>query len=171
MTGAERWFPIVGWEGLYDVSDQGNVWSHPRRRLKKQTLNHGGYPTTGLVLNGKPRSKLVHRLVMEAFVGPCPQGYEVNHIDGDKANCRLTNLEYVTPGDNQRHSYRTGLRERRYAGTHENKLTEQQVIEILQLRGKMRQEDAASLYGISKSMVYLIQSRRRWKLLLDSLAP
>lgn len=59
--------------------------------------------------DGRYFTCLVHRLVLEAFVGPCPPGYETNHGNGQKADNTLANLEYVTPSQNLQHAWDTGL--------------------------------------------------------------
>jgi len=61
-----------------------------------------GYPTVGLSRDGKPHTQHVHRIVAAAFLGPAPSGYQVDHINGDKADARLVNLEYVTQQENLR---------------------------------------------------------------------
>lgn len=115
---AERWLPVAGYEGIYSVSDMGRVRSErsgsntfPGKVLACPVDTHDFYRAVALVGAGKQRKRTVHSLVMAAFAGPCPVGWQVNHIDGDKLNNRLSNLEYVTPGENTRHAIRTGLRD------------------------------------------------------------
>ena len=66
------------------------------------------YRTLTLSKDGKQKRCRVHALVLEAFVGPRPKGYQCNHIDEDKGNNRLDNLEWVTPRQNRMHSYYAG---------------------------------------------------------------
>ena len=101
---AERWLPVPGYEGLYLVSDWGRVRSLPRattsgRILKLQPANKLGHLSVALSRQGVVRRHLVHRLVMEAFVGPCPEGQQVRHWDGNPANNKLSNLLYGTPSE------------------------------------------------------------------------
>lgn len=70
-----------------------------------QYKNSKGYKL--ITINGS--SKLIHRIVCEAFNGPIPEGYVVNHIDGDKANNNIENLEAITQKQNIQHAYNTGL--------------------------------------------------------------
>ena len=111
----ERWRPVVGYEGWYDVSDLGHV-----RRMKsghstwigrilKGTLNNCGYIQVSLCKDGGQRVRRIHQLVAAAFIGPCLDGKEVNHKDGVKPNNVATNLEYVTPSENTLHAVRNGL--------------------------------------------------------------
>jgi hypothetical protein len=101
--------------GHYEVSNLGNV----RRkepgvntqvgRSKKSSKSSNGYMIVGCFADGKRTNVLVHRAVAEAFIGACPDTQQVNHIDGDKTNNRLENLEYVTVSENMTHAIRIGL--------------------------------------------------------------
>lgn len=108
----EEWRPVVGYEGNYEVSDWGRIRSIRRRRvkggLKKTRLNNRGYLVTGLYWMGRERTRHVHALVMEAFVGPRPAGIEVRHLDGDPTNAALTNLAYGTSAENKLDQVRHG---------------------------------------------------------------
>lgn len=104
------WRPVVGYEGLYEVSNTGRVRSlydarHQKYRVKelKPGANRYGYLMVGLHKNGKQKLHTVHSLVMAAFVGPRPEGYDVNHIDECKSNNRVENLEYCTRRENNNH--------------------------------------------------------------------
>lgn len=118
MNEIEIWRPIVGYENLYEVSNTGRVRSlnYMRtgkvRELKPET-NSGGYLYVRLCRDGKVKSRYVHQLVIEAFVGPRPEGYEINHINEDKRNNSVENLEYSTHRDNINH----GTRNERMAAT------------------------------------------------------
>lgn len=108
-----EWRDVVGFEGLYRVSNNGEVVSLPKRGYKKGTMklsvSHYGYHVLNLRKDGKSFCKKVHRLVAEAFI-PNPNGYEVvNHIDGDKTNNNVSNLEWCTQGHNARHAIEIGL--------------------------------------------------------------
>jgi hypothetical protein len=98
----EAWRDVPGYEGLYQVSDCGRVRSfHRGGRVLRVCPNSTGRLGLVLCLNGSQRSFQVHRLVMAAFVGPCPDGMEVCHNDGNHLNNRLENLRYGTRSDNQ----------------------------------------------------------------------
>lgn len=97
---AEQWRDVSGYEGIYQVSDLGRVkriktskGTRAGRMLTRGPLN--GYPSVMLCKNGKPKRYYVHRLVAEAFLGRCPDGYLVHHKDEAPANAHLTNLEYM----------------------------------------------------------------------------
>jgi hypothetical protein len=104
--------PVVGWEGLYLVSDRGDVWSIRAGRLLKQSLSGRPgckYLTVWLARDGRGVRRPVHKLVAEAFIGPCPPGQQVRHGDGIKTHNERSNLSYGTPGDNMRDQVRHGV--------------------------------------------------------------
>jgi hypothetical protein len=113
----ETWLPIPGYEGRYDVSDEGRVrsWLTNRGRdvprILAQAVHPDGYYQVALHKDGKQRTVKVHKLVMLAFVGPLPPGMETRHMDGDSRNNRRANLRYGTPtenaGDRVRHGTAT----------------------------------------------------------------
>lgn len=107
MTAPERWLPVPDYEGLYEVSSYGQVWSAPRATtrggLLKLINGTAGYKWVTLTKNGAQERFQVHRLVMLAFVGPCPEGQETRHLDGNPANNRWapgTEEETIAAGGN-----------------------------------------------------------------------
>lgn len=111
------WKDIPGYEGRYQVSDSGLVRSiiYPQTRIlsatKGEGLTHrnGRYRSVHLRKDGSRQGWLVHRLVMLAFVGPCPEGMEVCHNDGNSHNNHLANLRYDTRSNNVLDNVRAGL--------------------------------------------------------------
>ena len=110
---SETWKTIIDFP-MYSVSNLGRV----RRDIRVKFHGIGGvlrpgisngYPHVMLVRNGAKFGCSVHRLVTEMFLGPAKQGYVVNHKDGDKKNNVATNLEYVTPSENNLHASAIGL--------------------------------------------------------------
>lgn len=101
---SERWADIEGFEGLYQVSDQGNVRSlRTGKNLSTNSKTAGGYVPVQLHKNGKPKRTVIHRLVAAAFVDG--EGPEVNHKNGCKTDNRAENLEWVTRSENVTHAY------------------------------------------------------------------
>ena len=127
----EIWKDIEGYEGIYQVSNLGNVksldrtvkytkWQYKlckvvecKHLVKGKTmipwLNDTGYLVVDLSSKGKTRSYLVHRLVAQAFIDNPENKPEVNHKDGNRQNPEASNLEWVTSSENKIHAYRTGL--------------------------------------------------------------
>lgn len=106
---AEEWLDIPGYEGRYQVSNTGLVRSRKKGgkfRLLSQQTDRDGYLRIALSRDSVSRGMFVHRLVMLAFVGECPPGYEVNHKDCNRADNHVGNLEYVT---HQRNAYLRNL--------------------------------------------------------------
>ena len=110
----EIWKPIPGYEGWYDVSDHGHVRRmKPGKgthvgRLMKEGCDSFGRSAARLTKDGKSRSFLVPRLVLMAFVGPCPDGMECCHADDDNKNNHLSNLRWDTRSANQYDRVRNG---------------------------------------------------------------
>ncbi len=106
------WKGIDGFPG-YEVSDNGAIRSFRQGgngRLLKLQVDKDGYHRIGLFCGGVQKFFYVHRLVMAAFVGPCPNGLQVNHKNGIKTKNCPENLEYVTVSENVLHAFRTGLK-------------------------------------------------------------
>lgn len=104
---------VPGYDGKYRVDTLGRVLSLYKYGTTQRWLRLGfrrGYPSAVLCRNGERRNATVHRLVAEAFLGPCPIGHEVNHINGDKTNGNIENLEYVAHQKNIQHAADTGLK-------------------------------------------------------------
>lgn len=91
---------ISGYEGLYAITDDGQVWSYSKNDFKAQSINQSGYLVVRLYKNNECRMYTVHRLVAEAFI-PNPEGFEViNHKDENKHNNNVGNLEWCTAAYN-----------------------------------------------------------------------
>ena len=112
----EVWKPVKGFEELYDVSSLGAVRSKRTLRDGKplvmaQKTDKYGYKAIKLSCNGKAKHITIHKLVAEAFLYPY-SGEQVNHIDGNKTNNCVNNLEWCTGLENMRHGRRLGLFEK-----------------------------------------------------------
>lgn len=177
---AEIWKPVIGYEAEYEVSNSGKVRSLDtiQRRSNGRTIcnfkikgkilkpyktgRNGGYLTVSI--HGKNHK--VHRLVAEAFI-PNPDNLpQVNHIDGNKNNNTIENLEWVTNLENMRHAFETGLH---LVGenVYNSKLTAEQVKAIREeYTPKTRGKGAKSLakkYGVSDITIRNIIKGRKWK--------
>lgn len=98
----ETFKDIPGYEGLYQVSDYGAVRSlkYGKVRYLKNVKQPNGYEIINLCRDGKPKKFRIHRLVWEAFVGPIPEGMEIDHINTIRDDNRLDNLRVATPKEN-----------------------------------------------------------------------
>lgn len=107
----ETWKQVLNYEDLYLVSNYGNVMSlksrHGKSILLKKCNDKSGYEIVTLCKNGEHKTKSVHRLVMTAFYGN--NKLQVNHIDGNKKNNKLENLEFVTAKQNILHAKVNGF--------------------------------------------------------------
>ena len=121
----EKWIPVPGYEGIYEVSDRGQVRSLDRttagpggfpKRIKgtilAQSTHPNGYKRVNLYKGGKALTRGVHQIVMLGFVGPVPEGMEVCHNDGNPANNSLENLRYDTLSANQQEIVAHGRNEK-----------------------------------------------------------
>lgn len=179
----EYWSDIPNYEGYYQVSNYGNVRSLDRvikektgktqtlkGRVLKQRINPGGYYYIGLGKNGTKATFAIHQLVAQAFI-PNPNNKRiVNHIDGNKLNNSLANLEWSTYSENLEHAYKIGLRRAVRSNevaskNYKRKLTEQQVREIKRLlaAGNLTQKEIATKFSVARSTITEIKSGRRWK--------
>jgi hypothetical protein len=152
----------------YVMSDFGRIYSELSGKLLSPWLNPNGYFKVDLRKNGKSNNKYVHRLVLEAFDRPCPDGKQCNHIDGNKQNNCIANLEWVSRSENMKHAFKMGLKmPTRVKGENHgmSKLTEKRVITIRHLySGKhLIQKEIGELFGISGSLVNTVVLRKTWR--------
>jgi hypothetical protein len=129
----EHWRPIPGYEGYYEVSDQGRVRSVDRlirgrygnlRPAKGRVLTPAftrgtrgsPYPIVSLYRDGVSKNFTVHRAVMLAFIGPCPDGMITRHLNGNSLDSRLSNLAYGTHAENVADSIKHGTYRPNLAG-------------------------------------------------------
>lgn len=103
-----QWKEIQGYNGRYFISSKGQIKNKYGKILKPWIRN--GYYTIGLMINKKRTNYYIHRLVAEYFLSnPDKQRNFVNHLDGDKLNNNVSNLEWCTRQENAQHAYETGL--------------------------------------------------------------
>lgn len=165
----EEWRDVEGFPG-YRISNHGRVESSRRgaTRILVPVPIGGRHRHLTVKMSrgsrGTEVKKQIHRLVMQAFVGD--SDLQVNHINGDPTNNRLTNLEYVTCQENIDHAYRTGLRsvEKAARGSRHgrSKLMDSDVAEILNRLSTETASGIARSFGVSKGTVLRIKHGVGW---------
>lgn len=159
----ELWRDVKDYEGQYRISDKGRLYSIKSERILDCMTNHG-YKMVVLGWGVNKRKAGIHQLVAETFLPHDPTRPHVNHIDGNPANNHCANLEYVTPGENQLHAYRTGLRQRMAGERHFGaKITEEDVRFIRSSKGKLPLKKLAEKYNLNWKYVWNIQNGFSWK--------
>lgn len=164
----EIWKPVPGHEGFYSASNTGKIKSHITlpggwcRGLLKGGPGKNGYPVVALWKDGASKHHYIHRIVLLTFRGP--SRLFGNHIDGNKRNNNIWNLEYVTNEENLRHAHNTGLSHSPLSerGEHNtNAIYSNAMIEqIRQIGYSIPRKELAKMFDINLSYVYGIISGR-----------
>lgn len=168
------WKPVAGYEGVYKVSDCGEVKSLDRvtfdgRKLKGKPriaeVAKNGYSRMLLWSGDKSNKCLVHRLVAQAFIPNPDSKPQVNHIDGNKLNNHADNLEWATGSENQAHAVRTGLRSIQVGEqASQAKLTQLEALDVLtRIANGARDIDVVRATGFNRATINDIRHRRTWK--------
>jgi hypothetical protein len=163
----EKWKPIPGFD-KYDISNLGNVRrSSPGRGTRSMrpinpVPDRGGRLVFNARRDGLTRQFKVHRAVLLAFEGPCPDGMEVAHLDGNQLNNSLENLSYVTPKENNGHKVIHGTQPMG-SKVYNAKLDEESVLEIRSKHPEMSYSKLAREYGVSVMTIAQVITRRTWK--------
>ena len=141
----KRWKDVVSYEEYFMVSNHGDIWSKRTNKLLKQTLNKNGYPCVASKIGGRKGKAIclkVHRVVAEVFLESpdkeltdwAEDSYygvvQINHIDGNKENNHISNLEWCSGKENIQHALDNNLLPVRKGEECNNKLTEEDVIYI-----------------------------------------
>lgn len=163
------WAPISGYEGIYEVSDDGEVRSLDRSytgkdgrsvpykgRLINPGIGANGYKVVSLWKNGKGKTTYVHRLVAETFIPNPERKKTVNHKDGNRTNNNVSNLEWATYAENNLHEYRA-LGKKGYG----RKLTDRQVVYIRSSKESPR--ILAAMFGVSDSVICNVRNRKIYR--------
>lgn len=166
----ERWIKLEGYNGMYSVSSLGSVKSYYKTKsypfiLLKKTIRNGYY-SVGLSINGLEKRVNVHRLVACNFIPSSKEQTQVNHIDGNKLNNNVENLEWCTSKENVNHAHKMGLVNTPYGEMHANsKLNVKSVLEIRSkyIKRVKTYKSLALEYGVSKATITEIINRQIWK--------
>lgn len=144
-------------EGRYSVSRDGKIWNRVSKRAQTIHLGPRGYERVFIkTASGKFKWRTVHSLVAECFIGEKPSGCVINHKDGDKRNNNATNLEYVTPTENNRHARRIGLHKKQ-------KLTAIDVERIKRASKLFTQDELAWIFDVRLHVIQDLLGGRSYK--------
>jgi antitoxin component HigA of HigAB toxin-antitoxin module len=151
---------------LYTIDDLGNIYSDISGKMKTRNKGNTEYQIINLMtLEGKKKTFRVHRLVMMAF-HPIQNmnDMEVNHIDGNKQNNALNNLQWCTASENQLHAFQIGLQKpRKGEKSNFSKLAQKDVDKIFNLRRRgLTQKQIAEKIGCTRSNISYILSKKTW---------
>lgn len=173
----EEWRDIKGYEGWYQVSNLGNVRSLDREiiysngkiykqkgKMLKPTLRNNGYYYVSLSKNNVRPKFDVHRLVAITFLDNDNNYNCINHIDGNKTNNCLSNLEWCSYSYNAKHAFKVGLNEAvRGERNGSSKLKDSDVIKIKKLLSEgVKSYKIAEMFNISQSTISEIKNNKKW---------
>lgn len=178
FMGTESFYPLLGFEGTYEISKSGIIKSTLNRRAKtgrkptgkplKQVLGRSGYYQVYLRRDTKRSNQislLLHRLIAINFI-PNPENKpQVNHINSIRTDNRIENLEWCTNSENQKHAYKYGGQIHRYGSDHNQaKLT---LIQVNEIRNKYIKRIytapmLAKEYGVSNGCIVAIINKTSW---------
>ena len=159
MNTKEQWREVPGYEGIYWVSNLGRVRSAYRSKPLKGRSHQFGYRMIHLCKDGHIKTATIHRLVAAAFIGPRPDGHDIHHINGDPADNRACNLQYVT----RKQHYEIDGRQ----GSHHGNavLDEEKARQIRQLyaTGNYTYPQLAEMFGVYQTVVGKVVRRESWQ--------
>lgn len=173
------WKDIPGYEGLYQASTTGDIKSIHcaswvtnngalkvcKPKLMKFYTDRDGYKRIGLTKDSKQTTYTVHSVILKTFVGKHPEYNHVNHLNGDRGDNRLDNLEWVSPAHNVDHAMKYGLFDHRGTKNNFNKLSEMDVIAIrlFDTYRLSRRFELADRFNISRTTISNICNGTHWK--------
>lgn len=172
----EIWKPVKDFEGLYEVSNLGRVRSldrivktsrgsrHFHSYVLSPAVSNKGYLLVLLCKDGKQHTKRVHRLVAEAFLPNIYNFSQINHLDGNKQNNCVDNLEWCDNSRNQIHAFQMQLntpRKGELNGSHKLNENEVRSIRFKYSKGESEQQ-LGKEYGVSSTQIHRIVTNRNW---------
>jgi hypothetical protein len=172
----ENWKDVIGFEGYYQVSNLGKIKSlsryikHSRgsdmllkEKILSTQVNCHGYLKVILSKHNSQKTFRVHTLVCKAFLNNPENKRDINHINGNKTDNRLINLEYNTRSENMKHCFRIGLNCHKGQNHNQSKLNEKDVLDIRSEKYKgFKIKDIAFIYGVKPCTISNIIAKRIW---------
>ncbi len=169
----ELWKDVPGYEGCYKVSNKGKVKSLSRKfsrgdKIMLNQKNKQGYEFVGLSNANGCKCVKVHRLVALCFINNRNYKPEVNHIDGNKSNNCVSNLEWSTVSENRQHAYDTGLNNPESFSGEKNgrsKINKEDVLLIRKMKSetKITYTELATMFNVCSNQISKIVRRVNWK--------
>lgn len=165
----KQWKLVSGFEDKYEVSSCGSVRTigsgrgrvHGRELI--QATMPRGYKVVNLWKDNKGRTRLVHRLVAEAFIGEIPDGMQVNHINGKKEDNHSSNLEIVTNEENRTHAIQTGLIDNKGSKNPMSKINDDTVLAIREKHSQgIGYKRLAKMFNLSWGCVRAVATGKTW---------
>jgi len=172
----EIWKDVIGFEGLYQISNLGNVKnlsrvvnsSHNAKRTIKEKFikpckNRDGYLFVSLCKSNKKVNATIHRMVATSFLKNTDGKITVNHIDGNKLNNNVSNLEWNTYSENNKHAFTIGLRSLKGQSHNRSKLKNEDVLRIRsnEFNG-LTHKEISIIFNVSRVLITNIKSRKHW---------
>jgi len=173
-TYQNEYEPLKGFEDLYLINRKGDIWSLRRKRKMTPCKAKTGYKQSYFLVllrkDNKRYTKSLHRLLAIQFIENPLNKPDINHIDGNGLNNKLSNLEWCTQSENSLHMYRTGLKimtdEFKKRCRHKkDKLNQKKADKIRKLyaSGKYSQKDIAKKYVVDPSTISYIVNKKIWQ--------
>ncbi len=169
----ETWKDIKGYEGFYQISNLGRVKSLKRKakcrngfrtvqeRILKSCKDSSGYFGVPLIKD-KHRFYRIGKLIVQHFISNPQNKPCVNHVDGNKQNDKIDNLEWCTYAENNKHAYKTGLKSNKGEKQSHHLLTEKEIRQIRSLKNRLSQKEIAMQYNVDASTISNIMTRKNW---------
>lgn len=165
MKPKDKWILDALAAGIYRVTTNGEVWRNnkgtPSSLVRTHLHPRTGYLAFTMSVHNQQKSVLLHRLVAIQYL-PNPHDLPtVNHKDGNKVNCAVSNLEWSSYSANERHAFTTGLKTALGASNNRSKLNEAQVLAIR--ASALGSRETAAMHGVSQGTINDIRSRVSWR--------
>ena len=157
----------------YYARENGSIYSEKSNKILSWQLDKNGYAKVQMMSDdGKRHRYSVHRLILENF-NPVEnmENLQVNHIDGNKLNNNLSNLEWCTSSENNKHAHKIGLKNQKGSYNNATHLTEENVLEIIQmlLSKQYTQKQIANKFNVCEDTVGAIKRKQNWKYLTENI--
>jgi len=171
----EIWKDIPGWEGFYQASDYGQIKSLSRKitlynngtyytkeKIKNQSINRKGYPIVSLNKPEIQKTMTVHRLVALTFTPNVNNKPEINHIDGNKLNNNINNLEWCTAKENSKHAVKLGLKKGNFGEKNGLSKVTKEIVKLIRKSNTLSGKELAQILNVSETTISSIARYKTW---------